>query len=161
MHSPILRALTALILAALQMAAVAQEGVRLLPETIAKTIGVQWKQDGRAVDLKFSNPAGTWVITSVSLEIRFQPTKTPFAGDLKPDKTGRMALVPPKPGSKVEEYWSEQEPEKPILKVEIQPGKDAPSVHELKFNSALAGITILEARGREQSTYERLRSKVF
>jgi hypothetical protein len=145
MHTTILRALAAVMLAAVQLNAVAQEGVRLLPETFAKTIGVQWKQDGRAIDLKFSNPAGTWVITSVSLEVRFQPTKTPYAGELKPDKTGRMVLVPPKPGVKVEEYWAEQDPEKPILKVEIQPGKDAPSVHELKFNSAVAGITILEA----------------
>lgn len=161
MHFTILRALAALILAASQLTAVAEEGVRLLPETIAKTIGVKWKQDGRAIDLNLSNPAGTWVVTSVSLEIRFQPTKTPFDGYFKRDKTGRMILVPPKPGAKVEEYWVEQDPEYPILKVEIQPGKDAPSVHELKFNSAVARITILEARGREQSKYERLRSKVF
>jgi len=161
MHSTILRAFTALSLVAFQLSAVAQDGVRLLPDSITKTIGVQWKQDGRAVDMKLSNPVGIWVVTSLLLEIRFEPTKMQFAGELKPDKAGRMILVPPKPGAKVEEYWSEQDPEKPILKVEIQPGKATPSVHELKFNSTVAAIVILEARGREQTTFERLKSKVL
>lgn len=161
MHSTFLRTLIILSLVTFQLSAVAQDVVRLLPESITKTIGIQWKQDGRAIDLKLSNPVGVWVVTSVLLEIRFEPTKTPFAGQLKPDKAGRMVLVPPKPGAKVEEYWLEQDPEKPILKVEIQPGKSVPSVHELKFSSTVAAIVVLDARGREQTTFERLKSKVL
>jgi hypothetical protein len=161
MRATTLRSFITFTVVTFHLVALPQESTRLLPESIAKTIGVQWKQDGRAIDLKLSNPVGAWVVTSALLEIRFVPTKLPFAGEFKTDKTGRMKLVPPMPGSKVEEYWHEQDAEKPIVNVKIQPGKEAHSVVELKFNSAVTTISILEARGREQTTIERLKSKVF
>ena len=58
------------------------------------------------------------------------------------------------------ESWSQRDPESPTIKVEIQPGRDAPAVHELMFNSQVASIIVKEARGREQSTFERLTSKI-
>ena len=161
MHATNCRVFVALVLVMFQIIALARDNTRLLPDSAAKMIAVQWKQDGRAVDIKASNPIGAWVVTAILIEIRFAPTKTPYAGEIKLDKAGRAVLVPPKPGAKVEEYWSEQEPERPVLKVEIQPGRDAPSVHELKFTSTIAGIIIVEARGREQTTFERLKSKVL
>ncbi len=161
MHTKLLRIITVLTLFEFQLAAFAQDGTRLLPDSFARTIGVQWKQDGRAVDLALSNPEGTWVVTNLLLEIRFAPSKTPFAGYLRADKTGRMVWVAPKPGEKIKESWFEPAPEKPFIKVEIQPGKASTSVHELKFNSEVVSITVLEGRGREQSALERLKSKVF
>lgn len=164
MHFTILRSFSVIVLVTFQLMAFAQDKTRLLPETIAKTIGVEWKQDGRAVDLKFSNPVGKWVVTSLLLNIRFLPIKSRIDGEFKKDKNGHIVVVPLKPGSLAEEYWFEginNLPQMSTAKVEIQPGKDAPSVLELESNSAVAEITILEARGREQTTFERLKSKML
>ncbi|MBE0550151.1 MAG: hypothetical protein IH627_21330 [Rubrivivax sp.] len=139
----------------------AQDATRLLPQSHANSVAIQWKQDGRVIDLTITNPPGNWVISLVALEVRFKPIKLPLTGTLKRDKTGQMVLTPPDPKAPAEEYWTEQEPEKPVLRVEIQPGKSAVSNFELKFSTDVSSVVVQEVRGREQSTFERLRSKIF
>jgi len=101
------------------------------------------------------------VVTAVSLEVRFKPIALSLAGSLKRDKSGRTVVVPPDPKAEAEEYWMEQELERPVLDVEIQPGKSLASHFEISSHADVASVVVLEARGREQSTIERLRSKLF
>lgn len=161
MRLAIHQSLTAIIWLAFHAPGMAQSETRLLPDSVAKAIAVRWVQDGRAVDVKVANPKGPWVITQVLLDVRFAPTQTPISMEIHRGKDGRAVWLPVKSGAKVEYALVEREPERVKVTVDIQPGKETALVHELRVKGDVVSVAVMEARGRPQTTFERVKSKVL
>ena len=124
-------------------AALAQgDGLRLLPASHLKAIQFKWTQDGRVINLDVGSPSGDTVIPELSILAEYKPCKTLL--------TIHKIDDPPCPVSPVRHK----------LKVEIQPGLAIKSVIELKSKGELVSLEVEDARGRPQSAFERLKTKV-
>ena len=140
--------------------AVAQEVNRLLPESFVKTVGVEWRQDGRVVELTLSNPKEKWVLQRLLFQVVYQPeAKLPTAASA-PSRKG----VPTSPTAKSLFDYLDDLPELPEshpIEIEIQPGKQLPTNLELRSNRTVVSVSLVEVRGREQSRLERIRSRLW
>ena len=151
--------------------AYAQTEVRLLPQSFTESLSISWKRDGRVIDASVSNPKSKWVVEEVVIEVSYKSVKTAGDPGFTMDKTGK--ITPSKPKTKTKNGESvidfnalmtsfQYNPTTTNNKVIIQPGATSSTHIELKADQAneVDNVRILEARGREQTTFERMRNFV-
>jgi hypothetical protein len=142
-------------------------GERLLPASVTREVTIRWKQDGRVAEIEISNPKQSPVLTVLVLDLQYEalPPRPLPAAPL------RSTPPPKKPGGSAtttldleagERYLAEIEAKTTVqLKVAVQPGVTEKSQVELKPDRKLIGLTLREARGRDQTSVERLKSRFF
>ena len=114
----------------------AQTDSRLLPESFVKSVGLDWHQDGRTVELKIKNSNGSWVLQRLAIEVQYEPiepalSQRPFIPKSNVGAPSGSNLISLK-------RYLEQRPETPdvyAIYAEIQPGKVFSSHIELKSNA--------------------------
>ena len=67
---------------------------RLLPESFTRSIGLQWKQDGRVIDITLTNPKDKWLITEGTFVVEHPPVTS------QPPPSSPSPPRPPKPTTK-------------------------------------------------------------
>lgn len=161
--------LSATILLLVTTAAHSQGTNRLLPDSFARSLTSTWKRDGRVVDIQVTNPKDKWVVETLTFEISYKPIPTTGDPGFSVNKDGRIG--PPIPKSKKSKEmldWEAGErfiqllPTSASSKVTIQPGATVGTHIELKPSQTgeVSELKITEARGREQTTLERIKSYV-
>ena len=119
------------------------------------------------MDIEIQNPAGKWVVTEVLLEVNYKPTENSGSSAFHIDSKGQMqpGPAPNKSGAKTFNYqaldgYLRTAPSRVVVKSLIQPGNKQASVVEIGEDSQVSHVLVIEARGREQTTFERLKSAV-
>ena len=160
------------LLLALAMAstmAISQGNSRLLPQSITDTITSNWKRDGRVIDIGIASPSSKWVVEELTFEISYKSTTLQGDPGFTVDKNGQIR--PSKSKSKTGEPVIDFDKVMRVLqlspttvnnKIIIQPGKSANTHIELNANQTgeVENVRITEARGREQTTFERLSGNI-
>jgi len=143
--------------------AIAQTGVRLLPESVSKEIRMKWVQDGRAIDLTAAAPKTDWVIETLTVQYQYQTSKTSVQSPMHFTKEGELR------GGKANAAKGEidavampsmQQISTVELKFELLPGKSAKSNFEVQTGERVVTLSVIEARGRELNITQRLRSLI-
>lgn len=140
----------------------AQEAkARLLPESFSRTIGVNWQQDGRAVELSFLVPKGDWVVTEVLLEFQF-PVEAASVGSLaEPAQRRSPARRGSEPQLDLEaldrSIREMQSRDRIPVSTLALPGRKFSTHVELKRSTKAIAVVLVEARGRSPTTFERLK----
>jgi len=137
---------------------------RLLPESVASRLTLQWKQDGRVAEIEITNPKQSPVLTSLILNLQYEELPPSPLAPAVPQRRTQGVKVPPnsdqvldleafeKTLAKLEAMASDH------VKIIIQPGSKLRTQIELKPDRRLLNLTLREARGRDQTTIERLKS---
>ena len=134
-----------------------QSNARRVPSAIKTTLLASFTQDGRAVDVKISNPSHDWVIESAVIAIEFV-VKEDEGHCHKPNR--------PPPTDRPATLWDypfctrfPTELTK-VFRGEIQP-KDSGSLYvEIKEGQVVESVALKEVRGRQASFTERARAKL-
>lgn len=165
MHRHVLLLLFGLSVALGAVAQVASD--RLLQESASRRVNIEWKQDGRVAELDITNPKNSLVLTLLILDLQYEalppqplppapPPRQSLKGKTRANDTPDLNLeAGEKFLAELEAKTSER------LAVVVQPGVKTNSQIELKPNRRLLGLTLREARGRDQTTMERLKSMSF
>lgn len=164
MHSRVLKTIDALVLAAIASLSIAQN--RLLPESFTRTLTTEWSRDGRVIDIKITNPKAKWVVEELTFEISYKPIPTTVDTGFSIDKDSKIR--PPLQKSKKEKQTLNLEaalrfiqsyPTTVSNKVTIQPGTSGATHIEMKSDQTveLLDVMVTESRGREQTTFERIK----
>ncbi len=165
MHRQLLLLLLGLSLAISGLAQVTSD--RLLPESVARQVTIDWKQDGRVAQLDITNPKTFPVLTLLVIDLQYEalpPRPLPPAPAQRQSLKGkaRTGQTPELDLEALERFMAELEAKaSEQLTVVIQPGTNIKPQIELKPNRRLLGLTLREARGRDQTTFERLKSMAF
>lgn len=147
---------------ALNVPLMAQEAkARLLPESFARKIGVNWQQDGRAVELSFLVPKGDWVVTEVLLEFQFPVEAESASSSTQHAKQRSPARKGPEPQLDLEALdrsirEMEARDRIPVSTLAL-PGRTFSTHVELKRSAKAIAVVLVEARGRAPTTFERLK----
>ena len=164
MLSSVLRSIAAAALMAIASLSVAQN--RLLPESFTRTLETKWTRDGRVIDIQIVNPKTKWVVEELVFEISYKPIPTTADPGFSIDKDGKIR--PPLPKSQKDKQtfnWEAAErfikfhPTTVNNKLTIQPGAMGTTHIEMKSDPALEilDVRLTESRGREQTTFERIK----
>lgn len=120
---------------------------RLLPESFTQAIKFEWHQDGRVIEIDVENPNGKWVLRNLTFKVHDESTSTP-----KKYSNGAVDML---------EFFTKSLDLTHTLYVEIQPSKHASLHIELKPGITATGLSLEEARGKEQTRFEKLKSNLF
>jgi hypothetical protein len=138
---------------------------RLLSESFTRSIGLQWKQDGRVIDVTLTNPKDKWLITEGKFVVEY-PAVASEAPASSPSRSARSKPAP-KPGGRLtmddliaQGYKYVGEPPIYTLNLHVLPGRTATVHIELRDSTPASGLKLEEARGREPSMLEKLKSAV-
>jgi len=143
------------------------DGERLLPASVTREVATSWKQDGRVLEIEISNPKTSPVLTSLSFDLQYEPlppraftaAPPPSKSSIKRSDTISNPKLDLDAGMR---YLSEIEAKAhESIKVAIQPGSKLKTQIELKQDRTLITFVLREARGRDQTAFERLKSSVF
>jgi hypothetical protein len=134
------------------------EAIRLLPDSFINSLQIFWSQDGRVVNVTIINPQNKWVVRSVILFAQFAPdTSSKYLLNSTSTKRSRAASSPYLESLT---QWLENTDSfgEQLL---IQPGNSTTFHLELAVNKKVIQLKIQEAKGREQTRMERIRSSLF
>ena len=145
---------------------IAQDEIRLLPASYTEKLSIEWKQDGRVVDLKLKNPGPKWVVEEITVEttypvIVYKENEHKKLKDI-PDasaKSGKNSLkdIDWKTGP----ISFQRSPTDARVVISVQPGQAVEAHIELASDAVFEKMLIKESRGREQRMLEKLTNRIF
>lgn len=133
---------------------------RLLPGSLVRDVRVDFKQDGRLLDVVLSAPSGKWVVTQLSVKVEFQRPENTWMKPAVPQKAETESSDPFGWTQQTGPFYGIPETETHKIVAEVQPDKSRSTHLELKTERAVTSVTILEARGREQTMLDRVKTLV-
>ena len=113
-----------------------------LPEDAANRLAVNFRQAGREIEIRVANPKGRWVVTAMKLKFEYEAAprrSTPTTG------RGEISGFYPNPDART---WP----------MHLIPGTHEVLHMRLGDTSILAGLYLLEVRGRERTLFEAVQS---
>ena len=131
---------------------------RLLPGSMMREVRIDFKQDGRVLDVVLSAPNGKWVVTQLSVKVEFQRPKNTWTKPAAPQKAETVPSDPFGWKKMTGPFYGVPETETHKIVAEVQPDKSHSTHLELKTERAVTSVTILEARGREQTILDRVKT---
>ena len=134
------------------------EAIRLLPDSFINSLQISWSQDGRVVNVTIINPQNKWVVRSVILFAQFAPDTS--SKSLLNSTSTKRSRAASSPYLESLTQWLENTDSfgEQLL---IQPGNSTTFHLELAVNKKVIQLKIQEAKGREQTRMERIRSSLF
>jgi hypothetical protein len=117
----------------------------LLPEEVSNRLRVSLRQAGRDVEIWVVNPKGPWVVTSITFGFEYKPALPEGA---HAPETGEPSGFYPNPAVRT---WP----------VHLLPEKGEELRMRLADASVLAGLRLLEVRGRERTIFETVQRYLF
>lgn len=143
----------------------ARDEPRLIPESYTETLSVEWKQDGRVVDIKLKNPGPKWVVEEITVETTYPEL---IYSENEHKKLKDVPKVSEKSGKttladidwKAGPISLQRSPTAARVIISVQPGQAAEAHIELASDAAVDKLLIKEARGRDQRMLEKLWNKI-
>lgn len=144
----------------MQSANAQDEATRLLPESFTKTIKINWRQDGEAVDIDVTNPKDEWVLQELELEIRYQikpvpKTAPPTQKNKKPTQANSSFDF------EAMKRFVDELPDTKRIKINALAGHSTKTNIESRKGEQVVEIVILSARGRSHTRFEQFKAKIL
>jgi len=127
-------------------------------------LGLQWKQDGRVIELSLQNPKDKWVITEGTFIVEYSTTTIPPAASAQSEKHKTKKRTD---GTRVitldelltnPQYFPQRQPETYKLKLDLLPNRTVMTHIELESADTVSKVKLNETRGREPTKLEQLKS---
>lgn len=136
---------------------------RLLPGSVANSLKLDWRQDGKVVEITIQNPSEKWLITEIEFYLTFRRDEPPAAKPTPKPSKKRFTSNDTYGSIDINEIdWSGLNTGSPLkdnkVKLHLMPGKKKSTHLELDYAENVTQVSVSNARGREPTLFEKTRS---
>jgi len=136
---------------------------RLLPASFADGVRVEFKQDGRVLDLVVVTPGGKWVVTDLSIKVTFQKYNVPVPGKFKSRECQKQrddSRANPFGWTSNDCFVSDAPSETHKLQQPFLADRSVSTHVELKLDMPVTSVVVTDARGREATLMDRAKGMI-
>lgn len=134
---------------------------RLLPGSVSKSLKMDWRQDGKVIEITIQNPSEQWLVTEIEFNLTYRRDDPP-AEKPTPKPSKKRFTSNDTYGSIEIDNWSGFNTGSPLkdnkVKLHLMPGKKKSTHIELNYESYVTQVSVSDARGREPTLFEKTRS---